>query len=67
MEDKINRILNNQVAMGISLAVIQEQIKAKEKRMSKNEKDIEGLKKFKWGIIGTAGVSIVTFLKTVFT
>ena len=37
------------------------------KRICKNEKDVEDLKKFKWGIIGTAAVSLSTFFKTMFT
>jgi len=52
--------------MNTSLAVIEEKIKSKDRRLSKVEGEIDGLKKFKWGVIGTAAVSISTFVKSMF-
>jgi len=66
MEAKIDKILENQSKMNTSLAVIEEKIKSKDRRLSKVEGEIDGLKKFKWGVIGTAAVSISTFVKSMF-
>jgi hypothetical protein len=66
MEAKIDKILDNQSKMNTSLAVIEEKIKSKDRRLSKVEGEIDGLKKFKWGVIGTAAVSISTFVKSMF-
>ena len=66
MEAKIDKILENQSKMNTSLAVIEEKIKSKDRRLSKVEGEIDGLKKFKWGVIGTAAVSISTFIKSMF-
>ena len=66
MEDKIDKILENQSSMNTSLAVIEERMKSKDKRLTKVELEVEGLKKFKWGVIGTAAVSISTFIKSMF-
>ena len=67
MEDKIDRLLAGQSKLNTDIAVIATRLDAKEKRISKNEKDVEDLKRFKWGIIGTAAVSLSTFFKTMFT
>ena len=66
MEAKIDKILENQSKTNTSLAVIEEKMKSKDKRLNKVEREIEGLKKFKWGVIGTAAVSISTFVKSMF-
>ena len=65
-EAKLDKILENQSSMNTSLAVIEERMKAKDKRLTKVEEEVEGLKKFKWGVIGTAAVSISTFVKSMF-
>ena len=65
-EAKLDKILENQSSMNTSLAVIEERMKAKDKRLTKVEEEVEGLKKFKWGVIGTAAVSISTFIKSMF-
>jgi len=66
MEAKIDKILENQSTMNTSLAVIEEKIKSKDRRLTKVEKDVKDLNKFKWGVIGTAAVSISTFVKSMF-
>jgi len=66
MEAKIDKILENQNKMNTSLAVIEEKIKSKDRRLTKVEKDVKDLNKFKWGVIGTAAVSISTFVKSMF-
>ncbi len=66
MEAKIDKILENQSKMNTSLAVIEEKIKSKDRRLTKVEKDVKDLNKFKWGVIGTAAVSISTFVKSMF-
>lgn len=65
-EAKLDRILENQSKMNTSLAVIEEKIKSKDRRLTKVEKDVKDLNKFKWGVIGTAAVSISTFVKSMF-
>jgi len=73
MEAKIDKILENQSKMNTSLAVIEEKIKSKDKRLTKVEGEIDkvegeidGLNKFKWGVIGTAAVSITSLVKSMF-
>ena len=66
MEDKIDKILENQSSMNTSLAVIEERLNTKDKRLTAVEKDVKELNKFKWGVIGTAAVSISTFIKSMF-
>ena len=66
MEAKIDKILENQSTMNTSLAVIEEKIKSKDRRLTKVEKDVKDLNKFKWRVIGTAAVSISTFVKSMF-
>ena len=66
MEDKIDKILENQSSMNTSLAVIEERLKSKDKRLTAVEKDVKELNKFKWGVIGTAAVSISTVIKSMF-
>jgi len=65
-EAKLDRILENQSNMNTSLAVIEERLNAKDKRLTAVEKDVKELNKFKWGVIGTAAVSISTFIKSMF-
>lgn len=67
MEEKLDKLLAGQSQLTTEIAVIATRLDAKEKRICKNEKDVEDLKKFKWGIIGTAAVSLSTFFKTMFT
>jgi hypothetical protein len=67
MEDKIDRLLRGQAEISTSIAVLEARLNAKGKRIEKNEKEIKDLNKFKWGIIGTAAVSISTFIKSMFT
>jgi hypothetical protein len=38
----------------------------KGRRLTNVEKDVKDLNKFKWGVIGTAAVSISTFIKSMF-
>ena len=66
MEAKIDKILENQSKTNTSLAVIEERLKSKDRRLTKVEKDVKDLNKFKWGVIGTAAVSISTFVKSMF-
>ncbi len=66
MPDKLDKILENQIEMGKSLAVIETKLEAKEKRLDKVETNVEGLNRFKWGVVGTAVVSVSTFLKSLF-
>ena len=66
MPDKLDKILENQIEMGKSLAVIETKLEAKEKRLDKVEPNVEGLNRFKWGVVGTAVVSVSTFLKSLF-
>ncbi len=65
-EAKLDRILENQSSMNTSLAVIEERLNTKDKRLTAVEKDVKDLNKFKWGVIGTAAVSISTFIKSMF-
>ena len=67
MEDKIDKLLNGQAKISTEIAVLQTRLDHKSDKIAKNEKDLEDLKKFKWGIIGTAAVSLSTFFKTMFT
>ena len=66
MPDKLDKILENQIEMGKSLVVIETKLVAKEKRLDKVETNVEGLNRFKWGVVGTAVVSVSTFLKSLF-
>lgn len=66
MEDKIDKLLNGQAKISTEIAVLQTRLDHKSDKIAKNEKDLEDLKKFKWGIIGTAAVSLSTFFKTMF-
>ena len=66
MPDKLDKILENQIEMGKSLAVIETKLEAKEKRLDKVETNVDGLNRFKWGVVGTAVVSVSTFLKSLF-
>ena len=67
MEDKIDKLLSGQAKISTAIAVIENRLDNKSEKIAKNEKDLEDLKKFKWGIIGTAAVSLSTFFKTMFT
>ena len=62
MEDKLDKILDNQIEMGKSLAVIEHRMENKDKRLNKVEADTESLKKFKWGLIGTGGLGLTAFI-----
>ena len=66
VDDKLDKILDNQVEMGKSIVVIETKLVAKEKRLDKVETNVEGLNRFKWGVVGTAVVSVSTFLKSLF-
>ena len=66
MEDKIDKLLNGQAKISTEIAVLQTRLDHQSDKIAKNEKDLEDLKKFKWGIIGTAAVSLSTFFKTMF-
>lgn len=67
MEGKLDKLLDGQAKISTAIAVLETRLDAKGRRIAKNEKDVEDLKKFKWGIIGTAAVSLSTFFKTMFT
>ncbi len=64
--EKLDKILDNQMEMGRGIAVLETEIKNNTKVQDKHSKDIEGLKKFKWGIIGTAALTATTFIKSLF-
>ena len=64
--DKLDKILDNQIEMKSSLAVVEQKIEEKDRRITKVEDEVESLKRFKWGVIGTAAVSISTFIKSMF-
>lgn len=66
MEDKLDELLRGQLVMQGDLKVIEERLKGKEVRISNNEKSVESLKKFKWGIIGTATISVASFFRSMF-
>ena len=62
--DKLDKILDNQIEMKTSLAVVEQKLEDKGRRLTNVEKDVKDLNKFKWGVIGTAAVSISTFIKS---
>jgi hypothetical protein len=64
--DKLDKILDNQIEMKTSLAVVEQKLEDKGRRLTNVEKDVKDLNKFKWGVIGTAAVSISTFIKSMF-
>ncbi len=64
--DKLDKILDNQMEMKTSLAVVEQKLEDKGRRLTNVEKDVKDLNKFKWGVIGTAAVSISTFIKSMF-
>ena len=64
--DKLDKILDNQIEMKTSLAVVEQKLEDKGRRLSNVEKDVKDLNKFKLGVIGTAAVSISTFIKSMF-
>lgn len=66
MEEKLDKIIDNQIDMMKAIVAIETKAEAKKERVNKLEKDVEGLKKFKWGIIGTAAISVSTFFKSMF-
>ena len=66
VDDKLDKILDNQVEMGKSIVVIETKLASKEKRLDKVETNVEGLNRFKWGVVCTAVVSFSTFLKSLF-
>ncbi len=66
VDDKLDKILDNQVEMGKSIVVIETKLASKEKRLDKVETNVDGLNRFKWGVVGTAVVSVSTFLKSLF-
>ncbi len=66
VDNKLDKILDNQVEMGKSIVVIETKLVAKEKRLDKVETNVDGLNRFKWGVVGTAVVSVSTFLKSLF-
>ena len=56
--DKLDKILDNQIEMKTSLAVVEQKLEDKGRRLTNVEKEVKDLNKFKWGVIGTAAVSI---------
>lgn len=64
--DKLDKILDNQIEMKTSLAVVEQKLEDKGRRLTNVEKEVKDLNKFKWGVIGTAAVSISTFVKSMF-
>lgn len=63
MEDKLDKILDNQQHLFITMAEVKTEIKNKKEILDKHEKEIEALKKFKWGIVGTTVLSGFAFFK----
>jgi len=67
MEKEIRSIIESQGKMSTDIALLVERSAQKEKTIDKLDKDVESLKKFKWGLVGTAGFSIYAFIKTLWS
>lgn len=63
----MDKMLENQAKIITSVALLEQRSAQKEKTIDKLEGKVESLNKFRWGVVGTAGFSIITFIKSLYS
>jgi uncharacterized lipoprotein YehR (DUF1307 family) len=63
IRDDQKKMLENQYEMGKSIVGLETRMNNKDRRLEKVETDTESLKKFKWGVTGFGGVSIIAIIE----
>jgi len=66
IEAKLDKLIEGQNELAVGQAVLVTKMESKDQRLKELEADVKGLNRFKWGIIGTAAVSVSTFIKSMF-